>query len=42
MIQKKLSKDHLDTTQTTFSENNNYYRDNIDENKKMHPENASF
>ena len=39
---KKSSKYHLDTTQTTFSENNNYLRGNISENKKIIPENASF
>ena len=33
---KIQSKNHLDTTQTTFSENNNYYRGNIGENKKCH------
>ena len=39
---QKIIKNHLDTTQTTFSENNNYLRGNISENKKIIPENASF
>ena len=36
MVSKYNQKNHLDTTQTTFSENNNYYRGNIGENKKIH------
>ena len=31
---KELSKNHLDTTQNTSSESNNYKRGNIGENKK--------
>ena len=31
----KIIKNNLDTTQTTFSENNNYLRGTIGENKKM-------
>ena len=33
---KKGSKYHLETVQTTFSENNNYLRGNIGEDKKFH------
>ena len=34
LLTKKIRRNPLDTTQTTFSENNNYYRVNIGENKK--------
>ena len=34
--QKIIKKNPLDTTQTTFSENNNHYRVNIGENEKFH------
>jgi hypothetical protein len=33
---QKIIKNPLDTTQTTFSENNNYYRVNIGENERFH------
>ena len=33
---QKIIKNPLDTIQTTFSENNNYYRGNMGENKKIH------
>ena len=34
--QKIIKKNPVDPTQTTFSENNNYQRANIGENKKNH------
>ena len=41
---QKIIKNCLDTTHTTFSENNNYQRGNVGENreKKNIPENVSF